>query len=264
MAINKGIIQPSGKLGQSIFINKGGRNFVKTKPTSVNLSEASRKSATDFGEASRNASKIRKAFAPFVVAYGNQDLINRLNKKMIEAFKAIPTAMAGTRNFGDSHVKLLKNFRFNSSRTINDLWSSSPSIELKPEGLTIQLSGTDFSRSTKATHIVLQLMVANLDLNGETNEIIKAKDLVVQVGQHLRPVRLTISSTLSGNRVLLVALGIHYLINGSKIINKRLYGCDICYAERIKDGQIIDFLIEEQAIPDRLVATDEEIGWEEI
>lgn len=261
MAKYEGIIQLSGKLGEKIFVNKDGNTHVKTKPLSVKRSEASQKSAIDFGEASKSASKIRKALAPLIAEYGDKTLINRLNKRMIEAFKAIP--QAGTRNLKDSHLKLLLNFRFNDAKGIDDLWTNIPPIELKPTGLSLQLNKAEFPKTIpKATQFVIQLMVVNLDLIGDNNEIIKAKDLVIPINEQMKPVKLSMPLTLSGDRALIIAIGIHHLANKVKMSNKKYYACDICCAERIKDGKLIAFLVEEQEVLASKPTEDEGVAWE--
>ena len=50
-----------GKLGDLVFYRRGKKVVVRYAPTVHHLSENSRKSATDFGNASRNAAYIRKA-----------------------------------------------------------------------------------------------------------------------------------------------------------------------------------------------------------
>lgn len=55
MAIINGIVRFSGKLGVLIFYRRGNKGMVRQKPGTYQLSENSRKSASDFGEASRQA-----------------------------------------------------------------------------------------------------------------------------------------------------------------------------------------------------------------
>ncbi len=105
-------------------------------------------------------------------------------------------------------------------------------------------------------------MVANLDLAGSNNEIIMAKDLIIPVNEQMKPVKLKMPLTLSGDRALIIAVGIHHLSNKIKMGNRKYYACDICYAEHIKNGEVIPFLVEQQEIALIKPAEDEGIAWE--
>jgi hypothetical protein len=80
MAIQKGIVKLSGKLVDLIFYQRKNKTVVwsvKKDGTPYQLSEGSKKSGKDFGEASRSAKYIRKAFAPLVSKYADNEIINR-------------------------------------------------------------------------------------------------------------------------------------------------------------------------------------------
>ncbi len=230
------------------------------KPLPIKQSEGTRKSATDFGEASKGASRIRKAFAPLVKDYGEDGLVNRLNRIMIVALK-----IAGGRTFGDAYLRFLCGFRFNPSQQVGNLWPPLPVIKLDQEGLTIQVSKFQPPRIKQATHSVFQLMVASLDLAGDADEVIKAKKLTVEMDRELEPLKLRIPLNLSGDRALFIAVGIHHFNGHAILTDIRSFACDIVYAERIKDGHIIDLKIEDNTPPtDDDHLEDDGVDWEPV
>ncbi len=233
------------------------KNLVQAKQ-----SVATRKSAVDFGEASRSAKRIRMAFAPLVEAYGDKNVINRLNRILIKMLTAIPSSMAGERKFADGYIKFLRGFRFNALREVGSLWSSPLKIELKPEGITVQLCKSHSPSVKGATHTVFQLMVANIDLTGKTDEIVKAKNLTVAVYQEFKPLKLNIPLNLIGDKAVFIAFGIHHLNKGDIMRNEQTFACDIVYAERIQDGHVVDFVMADQTPLLPVVVEDEGIEWE--
>lgn len=228
----------------------------------INQSEASQKSATDFGEASRSAKRIRKAFATFVDWYGEHDFNNRLNKAVIETLSAIPPSDAGARKFADGHLRLLSGFRFNPLQKLENLWTFPLAIDLKPAGLTFKLSKFHSPPVKNATDVVFQLMVANLDVVGETDETVKAKNLIIAVDHKFKPLQLNIPLNLEGDRALFIAVGVHHLNEGIMMTDLRSFACNIVYAERIKEGQVVDFRFKEEITTAIKELEDDGIEWE--
>ncbi|PWS30286.1 hypothetical protein [Pedobacter paludis] len=97
MATLNGIVRFSGQVGDLIFYRRAKKDVVRRKPNTYQLSENSKKSANDFGEVSRNAAYIRKAFAPMVKNYGYGDLTSRLTKRIAGLFKGIPPVHLGNK-----------------------------------------------------------------------------------------------------------------------------------------------------------------------
>ena len=234
----------------------------KKDPVPIKQTEATRKSASDFGEATTNAKRIRVAFSPLIERYGDNDIINRLNGIMVKALLAIPSTMAGKRKFADGNMSLLRGFRFYDLQSLRTLWAFHPAVKLRLDGLTFELSKFHSPVVKGATHIVFQLMVVNIDLNGEADEIAKAKDLTLPVKQKLKPVKINIPLNLNGNRALFIAVGVHHLDKQYIMPHERSFASEIVYAERIKDGNIVDFVFAEEAPDTPKPKTDDGIEWE--
>ena len=148
MARQDGIIQLSGKA---------------SKP--INQTEASKISSSDFGTATRTAARIRKAIKPLVAVYGDDTLINRLNKQLIAVLKTIPHEFSGNKKLIQGNVNLLNGFQFNSIKHIESLALSGDRMVLVVMGihyLTINYLatiGSIGSKRAKAGSIVYAIKV---------------------------------------------------------------------------------------------------------
>ncbi|HTM97786.1 MAG TPA: hypothetical protein VL088_03545 [Pedobacter sp.] len=245
MARQEGIIQLSGKLGNLVFSQKKDRNSVKAKSTKpVNQTEGSKKSSSDFGAASSAAAKIRKAFKPIFPSCGDDTLINRLNKQLIAVFKTIPKEFAGNKKLKEGDVNLLSGFQFNSGKQLDTLLLKYPTIQVLPSNhinITF-VENTQLNQVERATAAVIELMCYNMDLNGDDNQLISVNPLTIPLIRKFGGAKLNIPLVLGGDRLVLVALGIHYLNDISSIGSRRTKAGSIIFAAKYKDGLEVPFL----------------------
>lgn len=247
MAIQKGIIRLSDKLGDLIFYRTKKGYASRNKPTTYKLSEGSKLAGKDFGEASRNASYIRKAFAPLVNDYADEDIINRLTKKLIDIFKTIPAANLGRKKLIDGNISLLRGFELNSRTALATLMRTETSVNILDKSY-IHISLPKGNAKTifpfkvpKANKACLNLMVFNFDLTGEDYEIIKFNELTIPFEEELEAREKKIPLILNGDKALIIAIGIHFKDQHSKIGDQRYKTCQIIYAQHIRDGVIVPF-----------------------
>ena len=134
MAIANGMNRFRGSLSDFVFYTRGKKQVVRKKATSYRLSENTIKSGRDFGEATRNASYLRKAFETLVKHYGNNDFHNRLNKRFTSVFNSIPSGMLGDKRLSQGNLKLLEGFQFNTVRKFTSLCSAKLDVIIDPAG----------------------------------------------------------------------------------------------------------------------------------
>ncbi|KQN35791.1 hypothetical protein ASE92_06500 [Pedobacter sp. Leaf41] len=267
MATLNGIVRFSGQLGDLVFYRRGKKDVVRYAPTVHHLSENSRKSATDFGNASRNAAYIRKAFAALVKDYGYGDLHNRLNKKLIEIFKTAPPTQAGQKNLVDGNIKLLQEFQFNAATRLEQLLIQKPKVMLTEGSIQLLLPKIQTKNLVKfvpkSDDFVLQLSIFSFEVCSEKYEIVKVNDLRFSLEQsHFPGAKLQIPVEQEGNRILLVAIGLHYLHEESRKDDRRYYGCQISHCFHIQDGVEVAFVAP---LIERVELLDEEeqgLSWE--
>jgi hypothetical protein len=268
MATLNGIVRFSGQLGDLVFYRRGKKDVVRHAPTVHHLSENSRKSATAFGNASRNAAYIRKAFAAMVKDYGYGDLHNRLNKKLIEIFKTVPPAQAGQKKLEDGNIKLLQGFEFNAATKLEQLLIRKPAVILTDKG-SIQLLIPKIETKhlvkfvPKSDDFVLQLSVFSFEVNTEKYELIKVNDLRFSLEQSEFPgAKLLMPFEREGKRILLVAIGLHYLHGQVKKDDRRYYGCQISQCFHLQDGVEVAFVAPVKERVELLHEEEQGLSWE--
>ncbi|MFD2288691.1 hypothetical protein GJU39_23085 [Pedobacter petrophilus] len=237
MAALNGIVRFSGQLGDLVFYQRGKKNVVRRKSDTYQLSENSKKSAKDFGAASRNAAYIRKAFAPLVKLYAYGDLLNRLNKRFIEIFKTIPVEQAGHKKLVDGNIALLKGFEFNSSTPLEKLWLNETDLRIEADGLVKLILPEGEIKSLlkphpKATEARLQVMGFHFDLDDTGGyEIIEVNDLVISLNRsHFPKTALALNLNHQGDKALIITMGISFFTGTSRFGDRRYYACKIIHA----------------------------------
>ncbi len=248
MAIQKGLIKLSGKLGDLVFYAQNKKSLVRRKGAAAQLSEASKKAGKDFGEASKNATYVRKAFAQAVKFYGYDDLIGRLNKRFVEILNTIPKVQQGNKKLIDGHFELLKGFEFNNDTSINQLLYHLPTVTMEENGM-LHMSLPKLPVAQLLQHLPgaaayqLQLMVFNFDLDGENYEVFKINPICRAFEQLNFPgAQLAIPTDQKGEKALVIAFGICYIKDGAVSNDRKYYACQIIEAKHLKDGLAVEFV----------------------
>ncbi|WP_343524105.1 hypothetical protein [Pedobacter sp.] len=268
MATQNGIIKINGQLGDLVFYQRGKKAVVRQKAGNKQQTEASKKSSTDFGSATRNAAYIRKAFATLVKRYAHGDLLNRLNKRLIEIFKTIAPEQAGRKKLIDGHLALLEGFEFNASTPLKQLWLKETVLNLEPDGsVKLILPKGELKSLLKAqpktTEAHLQVMGFHFELAGKGSyEIIEVNDLVVPVNlPHFPKTTLTLHLNHQGHKALIIALGISFFRDAHRAADRRYYACKIIHALHLKDGEVVNFVAQPRA--EKVVAEQgNRLSWE--
>jgi len=268
MAIQNGVIKIKGKLGDLVAYERNGKYVVRQNVSDKKQSENSKKSSQDFGSASRSAAQLRKAFAPLVEFYGNNGLVNRLNKRLIAVFNTIPLKDAGKKKLADGNISLLKGFEFNTFRLFDDVFRFPTALEIAPDGLVKLILPAKKIRDLikphpKAVQACLQVRGFHFDLGGnEEYEMIKIKDLVIPLNQEQFPkMILPIKLDHDGDKAFVVAMGIRFNIGGSGYSgDKKYFVCKIIHSLHLRDGLVVDFIPPEskKAIDEE---EDEGLSW---
>ncbi len=89
MAKQISLITFTGKLGNLIGYERGGKYFLRSMPEIVRQTTATRRAAQRFGIASRKAALIRSAFYDELDIHCDSSHVNRLNRILIGAQEII-------------------------------------------------------------------------------------------------------------------------------------------------------------------------------
>ncbi|WP_293743101.1 hypothetical protein [uncultured Pedobacter sp.] len=267
MANQNGIIKINGQLGDLVFYKRGNTDVVRQKATRKQQTEASKKSSRDFGTASRTAAYVRKAFAPLVKLYAYGDLVNRLNKRVIEIFKTIQAEKAGNKRLMDGDITLLKGFELNSTKALDQLWLRETDVCIEPDGLVKLTLPRGELKSLlkphpKASDARLQLMGFHFDLDDTGGfEIMEVNDLVIPLNNsHFPKTSLTLNLNHQGDKALIFAMGISFFNGGARFADRRYYACKIIHALHVKDGVIVNFVARPQ-VEKEVVEQANKLNW---
>lgn len=266
MARHDGIIPLSGQIGEFVFVQRKGQRYVKAKQTKrIQQTEASKNSSTDFGEASKAAAKIRNIFKPLFVKYGDYTLVNRLNSRLMSIFKTIPAAQAGSKKLGDGDLNLLRSLEINKLKRLDALLSKAPVISILPNGeIKIVIGGGKpsnlFKQVDRAISVVLELMVYNMDLNGDNDQILPGLPLVIPFEDEFAGATLRLPLDLDGERLVMVGIGIHYLSKEFEIGARNTRAGGIIFSAKFIDGIEVPF-IPIEAKPVKAETKVEGTGW---
>ncbi|MCY1535200.1 hypothetical protein D9M68_705940 [compost metagenome] len=254
MARQEGIISLSGKVGDLIFSNRKGKRHAKARSTKpMNQTAATKRSSVDFGEASKIGARMRRAFAPLINEYGDTTVISRFTKHILKVFKTIPASSVGQKSLGQGNVGIFRDFQFNAFAKL-DLLLLQPEVTLEGSGIKVVLKENSIADLFKwvaaANAVVLQLMVYNLNLNGEDDEVVCVKDLIILLeDEHFRGAKLQIPLNLKGEQVVCVALGMHYLREDNLRIGDRTKrAAAIVYAVRLSEGLEVAFVPDQPVV----------------
>jgi len=268
MAIQKGFLHIRGRLGDLIFYKRLNKDVVRNKASEKPQTENSKRSARDFGTASKYGAYIRQVFHPLVIFYGEASLMNRLNSRLIAVLKTIPKEKAGAKKLIDGNISLLTGFEFNQATPFSKLWLKPTEFNIVDrQAIRLSLPEENLRNLVKpyakATHIILQAIIFNFELDGDEYEEVRVKDLSIPLNlDHFSGKALNVTLNLNGDRAVLIALGVHYT-DDSAFGGVKQIACKIAHAIQIRDGQIVNFVEvpKEKIIPE---PAPELLDWDDL
>jgi hypothetical protein len=100
-----------------------------------------------------------------------------------------------------------------------------------------------FASQKKLQHVCLNLMIFNFDLNGDNYQIFEVNELrlpfnEVFIGGNI----IDLQTDQTGDKALLIALGVHYANSSTRSYDKKKYACKITHALHLTDGMIVPFI----------------------
>ena len=253
MAIQEGIIPLSGKMGDVIFSSRKGKKYAKAKSTKpMKQTAATKKSSSDFGEASKVGARVRNAFSPLIKQYADTTVVSRFTKHILKVFKTIPSTFVGSKKLGQGDVGIFKDFQFNASAKLDLLLHQQSEVKLEGSGLNIAFKGNLmadlFKWVAKANAVVIQLMVYNLNFDGD-DEVVSIKDLLIPLhDEYFRGAKLQVPLNLVGEQVIWVAMGVHFLNRTGMIGDKTKRAASVVYVARLRGGLEVVFVPDQPAL----------------
>lgn len=125
-----------GSIGNLIFRIVNGKVIVQAKPDYRQLkqTQSTKKSALDFGTASRVTNKLNAGFQELVQGYHSPEMYNRMRSKVLQAMRTHTVLPLGEKNLWDGTPELLEGFEFNHEskyKDFSDLWLVNWQVDAK-------------------------------------------------------------------------------------------------------------------------------------
>ena len=208
MAKQISIITFTGKLGNLIGYRRNGKHFVRSMPTIVKQTVATRHAAQRFGMASKKAALIRHAFCSKLNVCCDTGHVNRLTSALI------PSA--------GKDIKSITGFRFNG-HTGTDRFLTLPPVLSRDGTLRIP---PQVLAAHKGSH-TLEIKVTAVRIHFATNQVIGAKSTVLQVKTGEPFKGLVSDMHVPGKGTLMIMLQIRGIQHNVPTLNKSYLAADI-------------------------------------
>lgn len=163
MARQTGLITFTGKLGNLIGYEVDGIPLLRSMPTHVERSYATKRSAMDFGTASKGGRLLRSALSGELEIPDDGKLVNRINKALQAIVKADAHHFPGQRSILTRHLPALTGFNLNKATKLDQLLTFQPKLTKDKDG-NICVSVTPTCKKAKGTtHIEIKAIVTGVD-----------------------------------------------------------------------------------------------------
>ncbi|NML21400.1 hypothetical protein HHL16_10975 [Pseudoflavitalea sp. G-6-1-2] len=211
MAILTGKIKFTGRCGDLIGYKRNGVSCLRSMPMEVKQTNATKKAAKRFGEASHTGKLIRNALAPYLYGKKDREHVNRLNKTLIQ-----------------SGVAGLSGYRFNRLTSASQFMQSL----LPGEDNILRITSIIAPRHLKVTHMEYKLISMRLDIT--TGEVLQSRERsythkLVAWTEDFTPVEL--DGNLPGKGTLIVVLQVNPYQGKYPLYDKRYHATDIIKVE---------------------------------
>jgi hypothetical protein len=261
MAIQTGILPLSGKLGKMIYYRINGKNYARSAPEQYSLSANSRKSAEEFGKASRAASLVKAGLASLIPRINSNYIDQRLRSRFMAVIRSGYSQPKGEREVADGDLAMLKGFQLNRYTEHRKLCSINPVVEIDPaSGITVTLPKSSLRQVVnapdRAASMVVQLGACICNFTSKGGWKVRAKNLVIDLAKENFP-RCTapIPANKMNNSVVLVAIGFYFLnASGQPIGDRKYIAGSIIESVCLRKGHIVVFQPApqtEQAAPEQ-------------
>ena len=227
MARQKGILPLSGKLGDKIYYFRKDKHgkvhyFVRQAPAEVKQTAATKRTASDFGTASRCAKVMRHALKAYTQLYDNGTLINSLNKAMGEVVRADDSHTPGQRQVLAQHMRLLEGFCFNHETNIERLVNATPVITREENRVTVSLPEIVFSKRKALngiTHLGIKAIALSVDFAGHTCQQTASEAVIIRRDEK-RGLAFTLNASSGDITCILLQVQAYYEVNGELCLSR--------------------------------------------
>lgn len=167
------IIPLSGRSGDWVFYykkDKRGRKeyYVRRAPENVRQTTATKRTATDFGTASKASRLVRQALKPYTDQYKDESLHYRLNTLLGQILRMDTESPAGRKRLLPENMSLLTGFRFNSDTRIPKMH-----VEINESGINVLNGNKDMTA---------KVIALSVNFREGTTRILSGEAMIIKEG----------------------------------------------------------------------------------
>ena len=175
------IVRYTGKVGNLVGYYHKGKLCFRSLPEQVNISEATKRSATDFGTASKAGKLVRHALRPEMGIRHDSDLSNRLNTSLLKVLYA-GSQQKGARSINRKYLDMLTGFKLNEHTELGKLLPFKPQVVQNVNSLRIAIPAMEAGsilHAKNTTHIELKAIAVGVNFGeGDYEQAASAKLMI--------------------------------------------------------------------------------------
>jgi hypothetical protein len=259
MARQVGVIRFSGKIGNMVGYERGGEGYTRASSEPYELSEESKKSASEFGRGSSASALVRQAFSTLLFPSFRKDPQNRLAERFRQVIRSGPSKDKGRRKVTDGNLGLLTGFEFNHYAASAKLIGFQPKVEFADQFIEVVIPGFSWQKNVhapgRAQAMALGASCGFFDFESNRYQATQAAELMVEHGQSFNGASLKIPVPEAKEQVILVMMNISFLAKmGERFlrIDRRDAQAGVLLSSlHIRNGQVVVFEAE-AVVPEKL------------
>ena len=206
----------SGKVGNIVHRVWGNETIVQGMPRKFKQTFSSIECSAEFGLASSTAARLREIFSA-AFQYRDGKMVNRLNKKVLEALRASPEKGRGDRDLHDASLEPLLGFQFNNNSPLNEVLNVRPTSSFSEGKLRVSIPSFDAYKAIKGLSCLkyrLRLLVMAVDFRNEWSQYIGHQDMEVRERGDFPGAEISFDDIPEGT-ILMASLSLHALNQNS-------------------------------------------------
>lgn len=186
--------------------------FIRRAPVTVNQTPATKRTAADFGTASKTSGLIRRALNEYTIHCYDNQLHYNLNKKLGEILRA-DVSPAGQRVITAQNMQPFQGFRFNSAAIIQ------PHAVIENNEGAINISFPDtFNNKSNTTHIAVKAIALTVNFAKNTTRQVASNTVIIKRGEKCPP--LTMNIKRRDLTIIILETQSFYEVNGQLHISE--------------------------------------------
>jgi hypothetical protein len=231
-----------GTLGNVIFYNFRGDYCMRTKPVSVQRTEASINSGFNFGRASKISAQIRKAIVSINPAKSDMKVLYRLTAAMNKFISWKEKKEAASIKMPDK-LPFIHGFQFNDQSDLSSITSIKPNVNSFVPGLAeinflpfVPSQNLQAQANTKSITLKMILLGVSLD-NAETNVLGKSEMEIPFSNESFHPPIINLAAPAKPGYLMMLIVAVQYKTNKNGMIglvtDKKKMPCGVVWVELV-------------------------------